>query len=66
MTSAGATLTDLPDIERIEVLRGPQSTLFGKNSSAGVINVTTKMPDMDLSTDEGFKKAFAEARAQNH
>jgi iron complex outermembrane receptor protein len=36
--------TDLVDIERIEVLNGPQSTLFGKSASAGVVNVTTKAP----------------------
>lgn len=43
----GSALADLPKVERIEVLRGPQSTLFGKNASAGVISVVTAKPDMD-------------------
>ena len=43
----GSALADLPKLERIEVLRGPQSTLFGKNASAGVINVVTAEPDLD-------------------
>jgi outer membrane receptor protein involved in Fe transport len=44
---SAAAITDLPNVERIEVLRGPQSTLFGKNASAGVINVITAAPNMD-------------------
>ncbi len=39
-----AQIGDLPDVQRVEVLRGPQSTLFGKNASAGVINMVTKEP----------------------
>jgi outer membrane receptor protein involved in Fe transport len=41
-------IMDLPDVQRIEVLRGPQSTLFGKNASAGVISITTKSPSFDF------------------
>jgi outer membrane receptor protein involved in Fe transport len=43
---SASALSDLPNLERIEVLRGPQSTLFGKNASAGVINVVTARPDL--------------------
>jgi iron complex outermembrane recepter protein len=42
---AAATL-DFVDLERIEVLRGPQGTLFGKNTTAGAINVTTRRPSL--------------------
>lgn len=43
-SSAGEAFGDLYDVERIEVLRGPQGTLFGKNASAGVVNVISRMP----------------------
>ncbi|MFU7527368.1 TonB-dependent receptor [Qipengyuania sp. ASV99] len=46
---SAAAISDLPNLERVEVLRGPQSTLFGKNASAGVISVTTRKPQFELS-----------------
>ncbi|GAB5456643.1 MAG: TonB-dependent receptor [Henriciella sp.] len=45
---AAASIGDLPNIERVEVLRGPQSTLFGKNASAGVVSVITSKPQYEL------------------
>ncbi|MFK8030914.1 MAG: TonB-dependent receptor [Gammaproteobacteria bacterium] len=45
--SSGA-ISDLTNIERVEVLRGPQSTLFGKNASAGVISVVTTKPSFEF------------------
>ena len=45
--SSGA-ISDLNNIERVEVLRGPQSTLFGKNASAGVISVVTRKPSFEF------------------
>ncbi|MFT7008707.1 MAG: iron complex outermembrane receptor protein [Colwellia sp.] len=45
---AAAQISDLPRLQQIEVLSGPQSTLFGKNASAGVISVRTMAPSYDL------------------
>ncbi|MCL9998610.1 MAG: TonB-dependent receptor [Erythrobacter sp.] len=44
---SAAAISDLPNLERVEVLRGPQSTLFGKNASAGIISVTTRKPQFE-------------------
>ena len=46
---ATVSLTELGSIERIEILRGPQGTLFGRNSSAGVVSVITARPDPEGS-----------------
>jgi len=46
---AAAYIPDLPNLERVEVLRGPQSTLFGKNASAGVVSVVTRGPQFEPS-----------------
>jgi len=59
--------TDLPDVERIEVLRGPQSTLYGKAASAGLINIITRNPtsefegriNMLATTDEEYGGNFS-------
>jgi len=45
---SAAQIGDLPNVERIEVLRGPQSTLFGKNASAGVISIVTQKPQFEF------------------
>lgn len=51
----GVALGDLVDLEHMEVLRGPQGTLFGRNTSAGALTVTTRKPN--LTKVEGFANA---------
>jgi iron complex outermembrane recepter protein len=50
---------DLIDIERVEVLRGPQGTLFGKNASAGVISIVTQRPSL-TETEIAGSVSYAE------
>lgn len=48
---AGVGFGDLGEVERIEVLKGPQGTLFGKNTSAGVVRVLTRPPEFAFGVD---------------
>lgn len=49
LPDADAFLTDLSDAQSVEVLRGPQGALYGRNAIAGVVNVTTQRPTADPS-----------------
>lgn len=63
---AASSTFDFLDVRQIEVLRGPQGTLYGKNTTAGAINITTRAPTFDFEGRSevtigslGFKQAKA-------
>ena len=56
----GAALGDLVDVAQVEVLRGPQGTLFGRNTSAGALNITTNAPEI------GERGGFADFTVGNY
>jgi iron complex outermembrane receptor protein len=55
MARSVALAVDVADVERIEVLRGPQGTLFGRNTTGGAVNVVTRRPTDEL----GFSQLFS-------
>lgn len=61
----GVAMTDLGELDSIEVLKGPQGTLFGKNTSAGLIDIETKQPSFTpygyAQLDAGNYNAWAES-----
>ena len=58
MARSSGTAMELADLERIEVLKGPQGTLYGRNTTGGAINLITQRPDME-STSFRQKLSFA-------
>ena len=61
--SLSGSVLDFSDVERVEVLRGPQGMLFGKNASAGLLNIYSRRPTEELTT--GFRAAYGSENLVN-
>ncbi|MET0363544.1 MAG: TonB-dependent receptor [Sphingobium sp.] len=62
----GVATLDFVDVERLEILRGPQGTLYGKNTTAGAINITTRKPSFEPEGQAEFSVGnyhFVQAKA---
>lgn len=57
--------TEFFDVERVEILRGPQGTLYGRNTTGGVVNVITAKPGSELASDIGVSLGNYDTRKVN-
>lgn len=58
----GSVVGSLMDIERVEVLKGPQGTLYGRNASMGALNISTRKPDRQFNAEFGASYGSHRAR----
>jgi iron complex outermembrane recepter protein len=54
LSASRGGIFDLPDLERIEILRGPQGTLFGRNATAGAVSIITREPNGEIGARAEF------------
>jgi iron complex outermembrane receptor protein len=67
LDSSNSAITRMFDLDRVELLKGPQSSLYGRNSTGGAINFVTRAPEDQFSAAfEGAYGSFSSTRAQGH